>query len=285
MRAALLLFCVCLLPGQKPEPAVYTYSGKPVELTHPCGTKEIEDLGLVCTEEEPCPLFLEIAGVEAVASKIFLAGNFHTGAATLASVLLVSEDEGRTWREAHPRLPGALLDQIQFVDFQTGFVSGNVAGSLARDPFFLKTEDGGKTWRRLNVFDEGGYGVVGSFRFTSPAQGTLVIEGPRGRARYRRMETMTGGESWMTKEVMDALPPAAKPAKGAPPPQPAPASPWRLRGENATRSLRLERRDGPKWVTVTQFSLPAGACKPDPARDIPPEPEPPAEPPKPVGKP
>jgi hypothetical protein len=256
-------------PAPAPPKPVYAYAGKPLTLEAQCGSKQIEDLGLVCTEEEPCPVYLELSGVESAGGRLFLAGNFHTESSILASLLLVSDDEGRSFTEAHPRLPNSLLDQIQFVDGQTGFVSGNVAGSLAKDPFFLKTTDGGKTWRQLGVFEDGGFGVVGSFRFTSPAQGVLTIEGARGRGRYRRMETMTGGESWMTRELLDQAPARAKTAPAAS----TPAAEWRVRGEAATRTLRLERREAGKWTLASAFALRSGACKPDPAPS--PQPNPP----------
>lgn len=271
----ILLAAVLTVAGQTPPAAKpsYAYGGKPIVLDQECGSRQIEDLGLVCTEDEPCPIYLELSGIETAGSKVFLAGNFHTEAAILASLLLASEDEGRTYQEAHARLPNALLDQVQFVDFQTGFVSGNVAGSLAKDPFFLKTSDGGKTWRQLAVFEDGGFGVIGSFHFTSATQGTLTIEGPRGRGRYRRMETLTGGESWMTRELLDQPPAKERAARGSAAAG-APAD-WRVRGDSAAKALRVERRESGKWTTVTVFALRAGACKPDPPKPAEPEKDPP----------
>jgi photosystem II stability/assembly factor-like uncharacterized protein len=40
------------------------------------------------------------------------------------------------------------LDRIQFIDFENGWVSGEVQHPLPRDPFLLATTDGGKTWQR-----------------------------------------------------------------------------------------------------------------------------------------
>lgn len=231
--------------------------GKPMLVQSACGPREIDEWGLVCTEEDPCTVYLELSGIEQAGSKLFLSGNLHTDAVTLSSLLLVSEDEGKSWREAHPRISGAVLDQIQFVDFQTGFISGNIAGSIARDPFLLKTGDGGKSWRRIAIFDDGGYGVIGEFKFTSPAQGSLTIEGARGGVRFRQMETMTGGESWMTKEARkDAL------TRGRPPKPATPAAGgWRIRANARTGALHVERRQAAKWETISVFSLRAGVCK------------------------
>lgn len=252
-------------PAPAPAKPVYSYAGTPLALAHACGSRQIDDLGLVCSDDEPCPVYVEISGIEQSGSRLFLAGNFHTESAILASLLLVSEDEGRSFQEAHPRLANSLLDQIQFVDEQTGFVSGNVAGSLAKDPFFLKTTDSGKSWRQLAVFEDGGFGVIGTFRFTSPAQGTLTIEGARGRGRFRRMETMTGGESWITRELLDEAPAKDRAARPAATPSTNGAN-WRIRGDASTKTLRLERREAGKWTIASAFALRAGACKPDPPK-------------------
>lgn len=271
----LLLPLVAQPPAVEPPKAAaakpaLVFSGKPLALSFECGSKQIEDAGMVCTEEEPCPVYLELSGVEMVGAKLFVAGNFHTETAILASLLLVSEDEGKSFAEAHPRLPNSLLDQVQFVDFQHGFVSGNVAGSLAKDPFFLKTADGGKTWRQVAVFEDGGFGVIGSFQFSSPAQGSLTIEGARGRGRFRRMETVTGGESWMTRELLDQAPAKERAARGSAAAA-APTPAWRVRGEAASKTLRLERREAGKWALAAAFQLAAGACKPDPPKPAEPE--------------
>ena len=40
------------------------------------------------------------------------------------AILLASDDGGKTWTEPVPRLRAAALDQIQFIDLQTGWISG-----------------------------------------------------------------------------------------------------------------------------------------------------------------
>ena len=49
-------------------------------------------------------MFLELSNVEAAGNKIFLAGNLHTPTTTLYSILLATEDAGKTWIEPHPRI-------------------------------------------------------------------------------------------------------------------------------------------------------------------------------------
>ena len=50
----------------------------------------MEWAGMSCSDEEPCPVYLELAAVESVGNRIFLAGNIHSNAVTLYSLLLAS---------------------------------------------------------------------------------------------------------------------------------------------------------------------------------------------------
>src|SRR4029077_12522453 len=129
-------------------------------LDYACPADDVDRFGLTCSEDEPCDVFLELASAEGVGSTIFAAGNLHTVTTTLYGVLLMSGDGGKTWTEPIPRIQGAALDQVQFADFQHGFASGVTEEPLARDPFFLTTADGGKTWRRRPLFNETHYGSI-----------------------------------------------------------------------------------------------------------------------------
>ncbi len=104
-----------------------------MRLPFECTEADTQASSLNCSEEEPCAVFLELSSVEAAGNKIFLAGNLHTNTTTLYSVLLATEDAGKTWSEPHPRIRFAGLDQIQFIDFQNGWISGaNLAKHAAR---------------------------------------------------------------------------------------------------------------------------------------------------------
>src|SRR5207244_658934 len=109
---------------------------------------------LSCSESEPCPVFLELADFEQVGARIFLTGNLHTATTTIESILLASEDDGKTWTEAAPRIAMAGLDRIQFIDFETGWISGQIQQTQPRDPFFLISHDGGKIWRKQPVWGD-----------------------------------------------------------------------------------------------------------------------------------
>ena len=116
-----------------------------------------------CTAAEPCPVYVELTALEVIGPKVFVTGNLHTERSTLASLLVASEDGGRSWSEPAARIRTASLDQIQFIDFETGWISGQTVQGRPRDPFFLVTTDGGKSWRQRFVFDESHPGVIEQF--------------------------------------------------------------------------------------------------------------------------
>ena len=255
MRIWLAILIACPLLAQD--------AAKPHALTAVCTDSEIADFGLECSADEPCPVYLEITAVEPLGSRLFLTGNFHTGTITLWSILLSSEDEGKTWAEPIGRIRGAVLDQIQFVDFENGWTAGHLTGNLPKDPFFLKTTDAGKTWRRIPVFEESAYGSIEHFWFTSKSQGELIIN-RRGdaKSRYQRLQTMTGADSWMMSEVS---------AKPLPNPRPRAATAaanadWRVHADGPSKTFRIEHREGGRWQITASFLLRAGACKPEPPK-------------------
>lgn len=255
-------------PAQPPKPSAQPETA--LEIKAACGDQEILEFGLECSAEEPCPVFLELSSIEVNGVNIYLSGNLHTPSTTVSTILLASEDEGKSWTEPAARVRGAALDQIQFLDSDTGWVSGNVSGSLPKDPFLLKTTDGGKTWRRITLFDDTFFGSIDQFWFDSRTHGVMVLnrKGSRGTP-FQRMETMTGGDSWMSREVG---------AKASAPLRPKTAlhPDWRIRTDVPSKTFRLEHRLASRWTQVYAFPVRAGVCKPDPPK---PEP-PPAEPPK-----
>jgi hypothetical protein len=253
---------------------------KPFQISGACSTEQVRQLALPCTTEEPCPLFMELAGAEQVGPRLLVTGNIHTGSATLESVLLISDDGGHTWAEAHARLAGAVLDQIQFADAEAGWVNGHVLANVPRDAFFLVTTDGGKTWRRRPVTSESRTGAVEQFWFDSRSSGRLVLDRVRAAEnglRYEMWESMTGGESWSIRQVDSRPIPFRRPERTVT---------LRLRTDASSKTHVLERLEGERWSPVASFSVGAGQCAPEaPATpELPPEPaEPvPSETPAPV---
>jgi len=250
-------------PAEKPP---LRYNGKPIVLDFECREGDIQAGGLACTMQDPCPVYLEVDSVEAVGDRIFLAGNIHTTATTLYSVLLASTDGGKTWREPYERIPAAGLDRIQFIDFQNGWVSGETQRPLPRDPFFLVTADGGKQWEQRLIFADQQYGAVAQFGFSSRASGSVVIDrGFNGDSgRYELYETPNGGVTWNLRQTSEE-PIQIKQASETT------NEDWRVRPDAATKAYRVERHAGNRWRAVAAFSISIGFCKP------PEQPAPPAD--------
>ena len=274
---ATLIFCSALLaqqtappppppadaPKQETTPAapaatVYKHDGKPVKLDFSCKEDDINAFGLTCASDDPCDVYLELAAIESVGSRMFATGNLHTSSVTLWSVLLVSEDGGKTWTEGHERVRSTGFEHIQFIDFESGWISGQTLLSLPRDPFLLLTNDGGKNWRRKPVRSEAHVGAVQQFAFDNAKDGQLLIDrtqtGDSG-GRYEFYESNSGGDSWSLRQV------SPKPIALKRPRQPNPD--WRIRADARSRSFVIERRSGEKWQNLSAFLVKVGECKPE----------------------
>jgi photosystem II stability/assembly factor-like uncharacterized protein len=232
-------------------------------LPNQCAEVDLESLGLVCTESDPCPTYLEIASTEANNEVLLLGGNLHTTTNTIQSILLVSEDAGATWREAHPRIKAASLEGMQFLDFSNGWVAGHASLALPRDPFLLLTGDGGRTWRKSDFYAESRVGVVEDFAFLSARNGWALIDnkGSGEAGRYEFFETSNGGSTWELREVSSRIPKAAAPGQ-----RPTSAT-TRTRADSKKNQIILERRSGTAWQPVASFRLRLEDCKPAPPQD------------------
>jgi hypothetical protein len=243
-------------PVAPAPPPVLENNGRPMVVPFRCTDEDIRTAGLSCTDEEPCPVYLELAGIASSGIRIFAAGNIHTASATLFSVLLGSDDNGHTWREVHERLRSTAFDALQFADADNGWAGGIVISPLPQDPFLLRTTDGGKTWRSAPVFNETRYGSIQQFHFDDKSEGALIIDrGPGGGDRYERFETHDGGDSWTVKETSTKPLTLKRPAN-------APQPEWRVRADANSRSFQLEHRQGARWTSVAPFAVNLGACRP-----------------------
>jgi hypothetical protein len=258
MKPLLALFGVGALFAQAVPIPLLEYKGRPLHVAVECQAEQVMTLGLTCSENDPCPVYLELTGSEAVGAKLFLSGNLHTNTVTLESILLASEDGGRTWTEPASRIPMAGLDEIQFFDFETGWVSGQVQQALPRDPFFLITTDGGKSWRKQNVTGEPRVGAIERFRFESRTSGQMMIDkvqpGENGM-RHELYQSMTGGENWTLQQVDSKPIPWKHPTA-------ADQKDLRLREDAASKSYHLQKRAAGKWQLIASFAALAGDCKP-----------------------
>jgi hypothetical protein len=252
-----------------PEPSVLENSGKPMTPKFQCTEEDIQSFGLGCTEEEPCPIYLELSAFESVGNQLFAAGNIHSDANTLYSIVLASNDSGKTWREPFERIRGASFDRIIFSDFEHGWITGQIVNPLSRDPFLLITTDGGKNWRRQPVFSESRAGSVQQIWFDSRNTGSLLFD--RGQSgdgpRYELYESATGGDNWMVREASD------QPIRIRRMPQAAENAGWRLHPDAASKANRIEKRQGERWTPIAGFSVGMGMCKPPPVKEQEPPPE------------
>ena len=204
-------------------------------------------------------MFLELTAVEAASTHIFLAGNIHSAATTLYTVLLASEDNGHTWREAADRVRGAGLDRIQFLDPDTGWASGETLSPLTQDPFLLVTTDGGKSWRQRPVFGESResrYGSIQQFFFSARDSGSLIVDRGKGADgdRYELYESPNAGDSWDVKQTSSQPLRLRRTA--------APNADWRARADARSQSFQIEHRQGTAWNSVAAFSVRLAPCKP-----------------------
>jgi hypothetical protein len=244
------------LSGPLTAPAALVNSGEPIRIPFQCTNDDMEWAGMSCTEDEPCPVYVELAAVEPVGNHIVLAGNIHSSSSTLYSLLLSSEDAGKTWTEPYDRMRGTVLDRIQFIDLETGWVAGQVLVPVAQDPFLLLTSDSGKTWRKRPVFGENRAGTIADFWFGTRTGGSLLIDRSQSgeEGRYELYESMTGGESWMLREVNDKPIGIRRP--------PAGNTDWRIHPDAPSKSFQIERHQGEKWVTLASFLVSIATCKP-----------------------
>lgn len=257
----------------------YEYQGKPIVLPFACTEEQLHQAGLSCPESEPCPVFLELAGLESWAGHLVLAGNLHSSAATFSSVLLLSDDNGKTWLEPHERIPQAVLEGAQFADADAGWAAGQILATLPRDPFFLVTTNGGKTWKRRPIYDDTKVAAIDSFFFESAKEGTLIVDLSRSgepNQRSQIFETKTGGDSWITREVSNK-PVQLKKTRPT-------AANVRLRADAPTKSYRVEHLQAGKWAPLAAFAVRLPDCHIRLKElQAPPEPEPTPEPVKPIG--
>jgi len=231
-------------------------AGKPIRVEFQCTLDDLQSSGMSCTGDQPCPVYLELTAVESVGNRIFAAGNIHSDTSTLYSVLLASDDAGKTWHEPFDRIRGAGLDHIQFLDFENGWISGQVLQPLPLDPFLLITSDGGKTWRRRPLFEDTKAGVIVQYWFTSRTAGSLVLDRGQGGEgdRYELYETANGGESWAVRQT-SAKPFRLRRVAGE-------SAAWRIRADAATRAFLVERHDGERWSALAAFSVALRPCVP-----------------------
>ncbi len=256
---AVLLLALTGIRGQEapPAPKPMVYEGKPIRVPVQCTEEQMQSLGMSCTAEAPCAVYRELSSFDVSTGRMVVAGNLHTDSATLESIVLNSQDGGQTWLESHPRIKQVAFDQMQFFDLANGWISGQTVGALPRDPFFLITGDGGKTWRQRGVFADPHLGSIEKFLFTSAGDGKVLVDrGSSGEGgRYALLETKTGGDSWSIQQITTAPPAKVNFTR-------VPSAAWRLQANAAAKAYQIEKREGARWVAAAAFAVQAGSCAP-----------------------
>lgn len=234
-------------------------NGKPMLLPFRCSEDDIHWAGLSCSEEEPCPVFLELTSAEQAGSRTIAVGNIHSESVTLYSVLLASDDGGRTWSEGHERIRGGGLDHVQFFDSERGWVLGQELFPIPQDPFLLVTADGGKSWQQRSIFNENidnRFGTIQQFAFSGKTDASLVIDRGKGSPddRYVLFESRDAGDTWSVKQESAKPIPLKNPV--------APNPDWRIRADAASKSFQVEHRSGTRWTSLGAFLVKLDSCKP-----------------------
>jgi hypothetical protein len=256
MRAvSALMPTLVLLSAQ--DSSILNNHGEPMQVAYACAEDDLQFAGMSCTDDEPCPIYLELSSVVADGKQIVVAGDLHSSSATLGSVLLLSDDAGATWKEPAARMRGSALDQLQFYNPQTGWAAGETQYPLPRDPFFLLTTDGGATWRQHLVGEEGSAGAVQRFWFDSVQHGEAIVDAGKTSesGRYLSFESETGGESWTLTGKRDQLPKLPH----APPPGENPD--WHLSPSKDGKAFRVEQRADGQWTPVASFLIEVANCR------------------------
>jgi photosystem II stability/assembly factor-like uncharacterized protein len=115
--------------------------------------------------------------------------------------IVLSDDDGKTWRQAKKVPSTVTLTAVAFVDDKTGWAVGH-------DTLILKTEDGGETWVKQFGGGESDNALLSVF-FKSASHGWAI-----GAFNYT-VETTDAGKTWVERKTLMPPPPegsvAAKP--------------------------------------------------------------------------
>jgi hypothetical protein len=247
-RTILILFLAGTLWAQ-------TSGNTPLKIPYTCSEKDLAAAGMTCSDDNPCPVFVELSSVSAIGKKLLVTGNLHGASATIGSVLLVSDDDGATWKEPSPRIAGSALEQSQWLDAQHGWAAGEVQVPLSRDPFLLITSDGGATWHQKEIAEDGIPGEIMRFWFDTPEHGELIVDGGRSAegGRYQMYESRTGGDTWSVVSKTSDVPKLRR-TPGLIDPD------YRITADSRTRTYMVEKRNGGDWSAVTSFEIQVASC-------------------------
>jgi hypothetical protein len=236
------------------------FEGEPLKLPLECRAEAFLRAGLVCSEEAPCDMFLELVDITSIQDRVVVIGNIHTPSATIATVLLSSNDGGKTWTEPFERVDAASLEMIQTVDAKNGWIGGEqTTQDHASSPFLLVTTDGGLNWVRRPIWngDEERHGSVLEIYFDDPQHGHVIIDRQTSEGdSYELYESMNSGLSWSIRQISNEMPTIRRKIVAN-----EPEKPWRLNENRATAAYEVEHLVDGEWTKVSAFAGDLGACR------------------------
>ena len=107
--------------------------------------------------------------------------------------IVLSDDDGKTWRQAKKVPSTVTLTSVAFVDEKTGWAVGH-------DTLILQTTDGGETWVKQFGGGESDNALLSVF-FKSPTHGWAI-----GAFNYT-VETTDAGKTWVERKTLMPPPP------------------------------------------------------------------------------
>ena len=135
-----------------------------------------------------------LLGVARAGSRIVAVGEYGD--------IVLSDDGGKTWRQAQKVPTIVTLTDVFFVDAKTGWAVGH-------DTLILKTEDGGETWVKQSGGGASDNALLSVF-FKDANHGFAV-----GAFNYTT-ETTDGGKTWVERKTLMPPPPEGSVPKKAP---------------------------------------------------------------------
>lgn len=190
----------------------------------------------------------------------FLLGSLQTPAVSIRSLLLRSEDGGRSWGEVMTPVTGSDVIRLFFLNKQTGWT---LLGQTSEGPgplYLYKTRDSGKSWEKVSRIPKRHYtGWPKGFGFIDERNGRIemLYEGAAPTDGFAIMSTSDGGITWRETRSLSLDEYREKYEKDSEEPSTdyvtaRDGSQWKLQKQpNGQVSILRRRRSGGEWDIVS----------------------------------
>jgi len=208
-----------------------------------------------CRDAEGREVWLRVSEIASLPGQtIFLAGGYRHAAGPLRSVVLVSRDGGRTWRETGPAFAVSQAWNLRTFGRSNVWVIATFTQEGCSTPEVLLTsDDAGRTWSTTRL-DGASQGQplcwVSRFGFDDAAHGLLSVSGSMGK--IYTYATEDGGRTWKRLWVANRDLGLTDPFDAALPPAPAASSAplWEGRGSECHFVGAVRYREERDWVVI-----------------------------------